>query len=59
MVAPKCRHCGVEMKLYEIIQKADGPYGRFKCPTNPCARCFDKACTERVGQSISIHDTTR
>ncbi len=51
-MAPKCPHCGVTMSIYETVQKADGPYGRYECKTRHCPTC-NGGCTHKVGQTIS------
>lgn len=48
---PRCPHCDVPMKIYETIHKADGPYGRYRCPTLRCPNCKGR-CVETRGQPL-------
>ena len=52
-MAPLCPHCGVQMWLYETVQKLDGPYGRYECKITHCPKCNGGRCRETRGQTIS------
>jgi len=51
MSVPKCPHCNVGMWLYETVQKADGPYGRYECRISHCSTCNGR-CTHKEGKTI-------
>lgn len=52
MAVPRCPHCKVGMWLYETVQKADGPYGRYECRTMHCPQCKGR-CTHKEGKTIN------
>jgi hypothetical protein len=54
MAEPRCPHCHVPMRLYETVQKADGPYGRYECPNPRCPKCSNSKCTERIGPNHPV-----